>query len=75
MQEAFNKFTKKYNLSFDKSSLILDGGNYVDNYHGRTIVSDRFLKDNGIPYLAAKKKLKELLHLNEVTIIPFDDPK
>jgi len=75
VQEAFNKFTNKHDLSFDKSSLILDGGNYVDNYNGRAIVSDRFLKDNGLSYLAAKKKLKKLLHLNEVAIIPSDDPK
>jgi len=54
----------------EKSNIILDGGNVVDNGKGRVVVTDRILYDN--PQLTksiAKKKLKRLLGAHEVAII------
>lgn len=54
-----------------KSNLILDGGNIVDNDDNRVIVTNRILRDN--PQLTkkqAKNKLKKLLGVTQVAIIP-----
>ena len=74
VQKKFNKLTRRHQLEFKRSSYILDGGNYVDNYKGRAVVSDRFLEDNDLDYKTGKTILKELLNLQEVAIIPTDDP-
>lgn len=74
VQEKFNAFANKYKIKFSTSPYTLDGGNFVDNYNGRAILSDRFLEDNHLTYQAAKAYLKQALGLNEVAIIPNDDP-
>lgn len=74
VQDKFNAFVKKYDIQFSKSSYILDGGNFVDNYNGRAILSDRFLSDNNLSYQAAKDYLQNDLGLDQVAIIPNDDP-
>lgn len=75
VQAQFNAFAQKHQVQFSKHSYILDGGNFVDNYKGRAIVSDRFLADNQLNYNDAKVALKKILPLDEVAIIPNDDPQ
>lgn len=75
VQDKFNILKKNFKLDYERSNLILDGGNYVDNYSGRAIVSDRFLMDNNLSYTTAKQQLKKILQLKEVAIIPNDNPK
>ena len=75
VQNQFNQFAKKHDIQFKRSRLILDGGNYVDNYNGKAIVSDRFMTDNQLSYATAKKKLKKLLNLEAVAIILAEDDK
>ena len=69
----FNDWFVKSGLEYHtKSGIILEGGNVVDNEAGtRAIVTDRILEDN--PSLTkedAKNTLKQLLGVNEITIIP-----
>ena len=74
VQDKFNAFAKKHDIQFSKSAYILDGGNFVDNYNGRAILSDRFLVDNNLTYQVAVNYLIDELGLNEVAIISNDDP-
>lgn len=71
IDNSFENWYRKVGLQYGKkSSLILDGGNVVDNGAGRVVVTNRFLYDN--PQLTkgqAKQKLKQLLNANQVAII------
>jgi len=61
-------------LEFQKSALILDGGNVVDNNDDRIIVTERILEDNRdwtTEEIIAE--LKYLLHVEHVAIIPQEE--
>lgn len=73
IQNSFNSFLANHGESLASSSLILDGGNYVDNYAGKAIVSERFLEDNNLSYEAGHQALSELMNLDSLAIIPYDD--
>lgn len=75
VQEGFSKFAKKLGLEYSGTELILDGGNLVDNYKDKVIVTDRFLEDNNLTRAEAVRALKDLLHVELVAIIPSDDPE
>jgi agmatine/peptidylarginine deiminase len=68
-QDLFSKHGHGYTA---KSDIILDGGNVVDNAAGtRVVITDRLLLDNpSLTKESAKEKLKELLGVKEVAIIP-----
>jgi agmatine/peptidylarginine deiminase len=55
----------------EKSDIILDGGNVVDNAAGtRVIITDRILRDNpSFTKASVKEELKRLLGVKEVAII------
>ena len=74
VQDEFNLFAKSHNLDYSRSTLILDGGNIVDSYKGKIVVTDRFLTDNRLSKYLAKDKLRHLLNVDSVAIIPNDDP-
>ena len=74
VQKGFNKFAKKLGIEYSGTELILDGGNLVDNYEDKIIVTDRFLEDNELTREEGVRALKELLHAEHVAIIPSDDP-
>eukprot|EP01026_Neomeris_dumetosa_P075188 TRINITY_DN7899_c0_g1_i7.p1 TRINITY_DN7899_c0_g1~~TRINITY_DN7899_c0_g1_i7.p1 ORF type:complete len:344 (-),score=37.95 TRINITY_DN7899_c0_g1_i7:80-973(-) len=74
VQSAFNSFTKKYDISYKITDYMNDGGNVVDNYKGRAVVTSRFLYDNFLTYNNySKGVLKKLLNVQEVAIIEPDD--
>lgn len=75
IDNSFERWFKQTGLSYGKKSkLILDGGNVVDNGKDRVVVTDRFLYDNpSLTKRAAKKKLKQLLEVQEVAIIPEEE--
>jgi agmatine/peptidylarginine deiminase len=73
IENSFKNWCSKSRVEYHaESRIILEGGNVVDNAAGtRVIVTDRILWDN--PTMKknyAKEKLKELLGVNEVAIIP-----
>ncbi|MEM7328072.1 MAG: agmatine deiminase family protein [Pseudomonadota bacterium] len=57
-------------LRFTESDLLNDGGNFVDDYAGRVVVSRKFLTDNDVSEADARA---ELLHYSDVTQIAFID--
>lgn len=71
IDNSFENWYRKVGLQYGKkSSLILDGGNIVDNGKGKVVLTDRFLYDN--PQLTkaqAKNRLKNLLNAQQVAII------
>jgi agmatine/peptidylarginine deiminase len=72
-QNSFDEWFEKNGLEYYvKSDIILDGGNLVENTAGtRVIVTDRILRDNpSLTKSDAKNKLKQLLGINEIAIIP-----
>lgn len=71
IDNSFEKWYKNVGLQYGrKSSIILDGGNVVDNGKGKVIVTDRFLYDNPqFTKAQAKNKLKSLLNATHVAII------
>jgi agmatine deiminase len=75
VQDGFNIFAEKNGIDYPYTDLILDGGNVVDNHKGRIVITDRFLIDNNLNKDQAKQILKKTLHVQEVAIIPTDDPK
>ena len=72
-QNRFNTLAKQAWLKFQKTELLLDGGNLVDNYKDKIVVSERFLTDNNLWKQEAKQILRETLDMNEIAIIPSDD--
>ncbi len=73
VQDEFNSFTDQYLVERERTDLILDGGNLVDNYAGKVITTTRFLTDNNLTYADGKLKLMELLGVQEVAIIEPDE--
>jgi agmatine/peptidylarginine deiminase len=72
-ENSFEEWFEKNGLEYyAKSDIILDGGNVVDNVVGtRVVVTERILKDNpSLTKSDAKNKLKQVLGVNEVAIIP-----
>lgn len=80
IQAEFNRFVKQTlgqafpQVVLGKQYLKLDGGNVVDNYEGRVVVTDRFLSDNKLSKKQAIQVLQKYAGATEVAIIPADDP-
>ena len=74
IQSSFNRFARQNDLQFEKSTLILDGGNVVDNNSDMIIVTERILEDN--PEWSEAKirdELKYLLEVDNIAIIPQEE--
>ena len=65
-------FAKENNLQFTNSSLLIDGGNVVDN--DKVILTEKVLERN--PSLSKSQiitTLKAELNATEIAIIPMDE--
>jgi agmatine/peptidylarginine deiminase len=68
---SFASFCRRYGLKFERSKLVLDGGNLVSNHKDMAIVTERVLSDNpGWTQGAILAELKDKLGLQHVAIIP-----
>jgi agmatine/peptidylarginine deiminase len=74
VQNSFWSFLKQHGIKTKKSSLVLDGGNIVYS-EDKAIVTDRFLQDNNLSKKEGVARLKSLLGISKVAIIPNDDPE
>jgi agmatine/peptidylarginine deiminase len=69
--DSFASFCRRYGLKFERSKLVLDGGNLVSNHKDMAVVTERVLSDN--PDWTQEEILAELkvkLALDHVAIIP-----
>ena len=73
VQGSFTAFADKYEILREKTPLLLDGGNLVDNYAGGVITTTRFMEDNDLSYSEAKEALMDLLDATEVAILEPDE--
>lgn len=73
VQKSFSQFADRYQIQRAKTDLMLDGGNFVDDYAGRVITTTRFMQDNELSYSKAKQKLKNTLGAREVAILEPDE--
>lgn len=70
-RESFARFCRRYGLAFEKSRLVLDGGNLVSNHKNMAVVTERVLSDNpGWSREEIVAELKDKLALDHVAIIP-----
>lgn len=74
-QSVYNSFISKYNVRIKKVDYYLDGGNVVDNNLDKAIITDKFLRDNGLTRTQAVAVLKTALEIPTVIIVPADEPK
>lgn len=79
IQNEFNQFLKELGIRYsqaykDEQYLMLDGGNVVDDYKGKVVITTRFLEDNNLTHKEAITILKKELKATQVALIPTDDP-
>ena len=73
VQGSFNDFANAYQIQRVTTTLLIDGGNIVDNYNGKLITTTRFLEDNNLTIEDGKTALKNLLGATQVAIIEPDE--
>ena len=73
VQNSFAAFADHYSIQRNTTNLLIDGGNIVDNYDGRIIITARFMEDNNLTYEQAKQEIIKLLGATEVAIIEPDE--
>ena len=72
-QLSFVDFTDRNGLEYRWEDFVLDGGNVVDNGDDKIVVTTRFLEENGLSIHEAKSLLQEIIGVQEVAIIEYDD--
>jgi agmatine/peptidylarginine deiminase len=73
VQETLTTAIRAAGLSFGESDLFNDGGNFVDDYVGRAVVSRKFLKDNRLREDEARAALRRETGVSEVAFIDADE--
>lgn len=73
VQETFAEWAEAAGLSFEESDLLNDGGNFVDDYAGRAIVSGKFLRDNKLGEDEARAMLREATGVEYIAFIEADE--
>ena len=73
VQDHLAILADKARLKFHETSLLNDGGNYVDDYSGNVVISRKFLHDNNLTERDARVKLKALIGIRNVAFIDADE--
>ncbi len=73
VQERLAAHLEEAGLVFGESDLLNDGGNVVDDYAGRAVVSRKFLRDNNLDEERGRRALREALGLRHVAFIEADE--
>ena len=60
-------------LEYKTTDLYNDGGNIVDNYYGKVVMSTKFLKDNTLSAYRARRHLKKLMDVSHIAFIEADE--
>lgn len=67
--DALARVMEAAGVRFAESDLLNDGGNFVDDYDGRAVVSRKFLRDNGLSEDEAREALMAEAGLTHVAFI------
>ncbi|HJO94486.1 MAG TPA: agmatine deiminase family protein [Victivallales bacterium] len=74
IQNSFKNFSLMNKLRFKQADLKVDGGNIVDNNRESIIVTEKILRRNpGFTKESIIVKLKKILGVSNVAIIPMDE--
>lgn len=73
VQETLAASIEAAGLDFAESDLLNDGGNFVDDYDGRAVVSRKFLADNGLDEAAARQALRRATGVRDIAFIDADE--
>lgn len=73
VQDMFAALLKRAGLNFKLSALMNDGGNYVDDYAGRAVISRKFLADNALSETEARQRLRQYEGINHIAFIEADE--
>ncbi len=63
----------KAGLKHEKTGLLNDGGNFVDDYAGNVVVSRKFLRDNRLSEDEAREALRKLTGAHNIAFIEADE--
>lgn len=73
VQETLAETMVDAGLDFGESDLLNDGGNFVDDYAGRAVLSRKFLRDNNLSESEARALIIEQAGLDHVAFIEADE--
>ena len=73
VQEDFAALLEKAGVEFSESDWLNDGGNFVDDYAGRAVISRKFLADNSVTEAEARTYLTSLPNIDHVAFIDADE--
>lgn len=73
VQETLAVVTDEAGVAYQASDLFNDGGNFVDDYYGRAVISRKFLRDNKLSETEARDALSELTDLKHIAFIEADE--
>jgi len=73
VQDVFAGLTERAGLSYQESDLLNDGGNWVDDYDGRAVLSRKFLRDNNMTEAEAREALRTEAGVNHIAFIEADE--
>lgn len=73
VQEQFASLLETAGARFTESDLFNDGGNLVDDYSGRVVLSRKFLRDNGFDEETGRKAVIEATGASSVAFIESDE--
>lgn len=73
VQASFAQLAKEAGLPFSTTALLNDGGNFVDDYAGRAVVSRKFLRDNKLTEDEGRATLRRETGVVDVAFIEADE--
>ncbi len=73
VQATLDTVMSEAGLAFTSARFLNDGGNLVDDYAGRAVISRKFLRDNRLTETAARTRLIEALGLTHIAFIEADE--
>lgn len=73
VQSELEGMLQAANLEISGSALINDGGNFVDDYAGRVVLSRKFLRDNRLSENEGRAAVREATGANHVAFIEADE--
>jgi len=71
--EALAVLMEEAGLSHNRTDLLNDGGNIVDDGAGNAVISRKFLRDNGLSEVGARRKLRSTAGIRHVAFIEANE--
>lgn len=73
VQDQLGRLIDTADISSPESDLINDGGNFVDDYDGRVVLSRKFLRDNGLSETKGRAAIMTTTGATHVAFIEADE--